>query len=98
MTAPRATYEVDGAAIRTLRMQRGKTIADLARTAGISRSYLNRLEIGTQSRMRPGTYLGLRAALGLSTENEQLLATGEIHSNEVTKCLPGPSPSRTSPT
>ncbi|MEV6790869.1 helix-turn-helix transcriptional regulator [Streptomyces sp. NPDC051320] len=74
MTAPRATYEVDGAAIRTIRMARGIQIADLARTARITRSYLSRLETGVRRQMRPPTYTALRTALGIQADDEQLLA------------------------
>ncbi|MFG3154263.1 helix-turn-helix domain-containing protein [Streptomyces sp. NPDC048219] len=77
MTAPRATYEVDGAAIRRLRMARGIQIADLARTARITRSYLTRLETGVRRQMRPPTYLALRTALGIDANDTQLLAQRE---------------------
>lgn len=80
MKAPRATYEVDGAAIRTLRMSRGLPIADLARNAGISRSYLTRLEIGVRRHMRPPAYLALRTALGVPHDDTHLLAEGETDS------------------
>ncbi|MFF2405764.1 helix-turn-helix domain-containing protein [Streptomyces sp. NPDC058092] len=79
MKAPQPTFEVDGAAIRELRMSRGIRIADLARTAGISRSYLTRLEIGVRRHMRPPAYVALRTALGVPHEDTQLLATGETN-------------------
>jgi transcriptional regulator with XRE-family HTH domain len=74
MKALPPTYEVDGSAIRELRKSRGIRIADLARTAGISRSYLTRLEIGVRRQMRPPTYVALRTALGVPHEDTQLLA------------------------
>lgn len=74
MTAPRPTYEVDGTAIRETRMSKGLKTADLARTAGISRSYLTRLEIGVRRHMRPPAYVALRSALGLPPNDTQLLA------------------------
>ncbi|MFD0146177.1 MULTISPECIES: helix-turn-helix domain-containing protein [unclassified Streptomyces] len=77
MQAPRPTFEVDGAAIRKIRMSRGIQIADLARRAHISRSYLTRLEIGVRRHMRPPAYAALRAALELPEDDEQLLATRE---------------------
>lgn len=80
MKAPQPTFEVDGTAIRELRMSRGIQIADLARTAGISRSYLTRLEIGVRRHMRPPAYVALRTALGVPPEDTQLLApTGETN-------------------
>ncbi|WP_073946480.1 helix-turn-helix domain-containing protein [Streptomyces kebangsaanensis] len=77
MTAPRATYEVDGAAIRRLRMARGIQMADLARTARITPSYLSRLETGVRRQMRPPTYTALRTALGVEADDDQLLAPSE---------------------
>ncbi|MFD9047621.1 helix-turn-helix domain-containing protein [Streptomyces zaomyceticus] len=77
MQAPRPTFEVDGAAIRKIRMSRGIQIADLARRTGISRSYLTRLEIGVRRNMRPPTYTALREALGLPPTDTQLLVESE---------------------
>lgn len=77
MQAPRPTFEVDGAAIRKIRMSRGLPIADVARRTGISRSYLTRLEIGVRRHMRPHTYAALRSALELPPDNTQLLADSE---------------------
>ncbi|MFF8716217.1 helix-turn-helix domain-containing protein [Streptomyces sp. NPDC015184] len=57
------TYEVDGDAIRTKRMQAGMTRAQLAAQVGISRRYLCHLENGTRRRMSPPPYIALRAAL-----------------------------------
>ncbi|MER5892357.1 helix-turn-helix transcriptional regulator [Streptomyces sp. NPDC001876] len=75
MKAAPATYEVDGAAIRKLRMSRGTQIADLASNAGITRSYLQRLETGVRRHMRPPAYVALRSALGLQPDDDKLLAT-----------------------
>ncbi|MFF9200017.1 helix-turn-helix domain-containing protein [Streptomyces sp. NPDC014779] len=77
MQAPRPTYEVDGAAIRERRMSSGIAIADLARRAGITPSYLSRLETGVRRFMRPPKYMALREALGLPPDNTQLLAHSE---------------------
>ncbi|MEV0691821.1 helix-turn-helix transcriptional regulator [Streptomyces sp. NPDC050388] len=77
MTAPRATYEVDGSAIRKRRMALGMQIADLARNAGITRSYVSRLETGVRRQVRPPTYKALRTTLGVDTADDQLLAKRE---------------------
>lgn len=78
MKAPRATYEVDGAEIRRRRMARGMRIADLARAAGISHSYLSRLETGRRRQMRPPNFSALRSALGVDADaDDQLLARNE---------------------
>ncbi|MFF3643436.1 helix-turn-helix domain-containing protein [Streptomyces sp. NPDC002564] len=62
------TYEVDGDAIRTERMQSGMTRAQLATAAGISRRYVCHLENGTRRRMSPPSYVALRAALATTDE------------------------------
>lgn len=58
-------------------MQRGIQMADLARTVGITSSYLSRLETGVRRQMRPPTYTALRASLGLKADDDQLLAQRE---------------------
>lgn len=58
-------------------MARGMKIADLARNAGITRSYLSRLETGVRRQMRPPTYTALRTAFGIDADDHQLLAHGE---------------------
>ncbi|HEX5596349.1 MAG TPA: helix-turn-helix transcriptional regulator [Micromonosporaceae bacterium] len=73
MEQPPPTYQVKGAEIRKLRMQAGLSTAELAEEAQISRRYLNHLENGYRTRMRPGTYQRLRTAFGLSAESNQLL-------------------------
>lgn len=75
MHRPQPTFQVNGAAIRTIRMQQGVEISELAEKAGITPSYLSRLEVGTATgRMRPGRYAALRTALGLPPDDTQLLA------------------------
>jgi transcriptional regulator with XRE-family HTH domain len=77
MHRPPTTFEVDGAAIRELRMSRGEDIAALAARAGISRSYLSLLETGRRRHMRPPKYTALRTAMGIEPDDEQLLAPTE---------------------
>lgn len=74
---PPATYQVDGAAIRTRRKELGMTQVMCATAAGISRSYLAEIEAGHREHMRPPTYAGLRTALHVQTDGKQLLATPE---------------------
>lgn len=57
------TFEVDGTAICTKRMNAGMEVQQLAEAAGITASYLRKLERGDRPRMRPGAYQALRAAL-----------------------------------
>ena len=56
-------------------MRQGLGIQQTAEAAGISRSYLTRLELGTRTRMRPGTFAALRQAL--SATPDQLLTPHE---------------------
>lgn len=71
-----ATFEVDGAAIRTKRMQAGIEVQVLADAIGITASYLRKLETGARKHMRPGPYVRLRAALN-ATDDDFLLAPTE---------------------
>ena len=57
------TFPVDGTAICTKRMQAGMEVQQLADLVGITPSYLRKLERGDRTRMRPGNYQSLRAAL-----------------------------------
>lgn len=57
------TFEVDGTAICTKRMNAGMEVQQLADKAGITASYLRKLERGARTRMKPATYVRLRAAL-----------------------------------
>lgn len=61
-------------------MSQGIQIADLARSACISRSYLTRLETGVRRHMRPPAYVALRTALGVHTDDTKLLASSEDYS------------------
>ena len=79
------TFEVDGTAICNKRMNAGmevQQLADLvgitaieapppASLVGITANYLRKVERGVRTRMRPGPYQALRAALN-ATENELL--------------------------
>jgi transcriptional regulator with XRE-family HTH domain len=65
------TFEVDGTAICTRRMNAGMDVQQLADLVGITDSYLRKLERGDRTRMRPGPYQALRAALN-ANETELL--------------------------
>lgn len=74
---PATTYLVNGAAIRTRRMDLGMHQAECAAQAGISRPYLSQLETGTRRDMAPPTYKALRTALQLKSTDRRLLAPPE---------------------
>ncbi|GAA3268113.1 helix-turn-helix domain-containing protein [Streptomyces lavendulae] len=75
MERPPATYRVNGAAIRTRRKDLGMDLAECAAAAGISRAYLDQLELGYRERPSPRIYAGLRTALRIT--DDQLLANEE---------------------
>lgn len=67
------TFEVDGTAICTRRMNAGMDVQQLADQVGITANYLRKVERGDRPRMTPGPYQALRAALN-ANENELLRA------------------------
>ncbi|MFD9192929.1 helix-turn-helix domain-containing protein [Streptomyces phaeochromogenes] len=69
------TFLVDGTAICTKRMNAGMEVQQLADTVGITANYLRKVERGDRTRMRPGTYVRLRAAL--KANKTELLAPTE---------------------
>lgn len=75
MHRPPATFQVNGAAIRATRKRQGLGIRETAEAAGISRSYLQRLETGFRREMRPPRFAALRAALG--ADEDALLSPNE---------------------
>lgn len=77
MERPQPTIPVDGAAIRTRRMELGLTQGQLAKRARLSRPYVTQLENGNRSDMRPPTYTRLRYALRIQTADRRLLAATE---------------------
>lgn len=66
------TFEVDGTAICTRRKNAGMDVQQLADKVGITDSYLRKLERGVRTRMKPGPYQALRAAL--NANEDELLA------------------------
>lgn len=72
-----ATFEVDGTAIRTRRMELGLSQAGCAARARISRPYLSQLETGARREMQPPTYKRLRTVLRVPAKNRRLLALTE---------------------
>ncbi|WP_323185915.1 helix-turn-helix domain-containing protein [Streptomyces sp. NBC_01373] len=67
------TFQVDGTAICTRRMNAGMDVQQLADKVGITANYLRKVERGVRTRMRPGPYQELRAAL--NANEDELLRT-----------------------
>jgi len=63
------TFEVDGTAICTKRMNAGMEVQQLADLVGITANYLRKLERGTRKHLTPGPYVRLRAALDATDED-----------------------------
>lgn len=81
---PPATYQVDGAAIRTRRMALGMSQAKCAAKAGLARPYLSQLETGARQEMRPPTYARLCTALQCQQPDLLLRAAEQEQSGEET--------------
>lgn len=80
MERPPATYQVNGAAIRTRRKELGMDLNMCATAIGISRAYLDQLELGHRRRPRPPIYAALRTALRVT--DDSLLASEDQPSKE----------------
>lgn len=80
MERPPATYQVNGAAIRTRRKELGMGLTECAAAAGISRPYLDQLELGHRRHPRPPIYAALRTALRVT--DDSLLAKEDKPSKE----------------
>ena len=88
MHRPPATYQVEGAAIRTRRMELGLSQAGCAALAGFTREYLSQLETGAREHMRPPTYKRLRRALQIEAADRRLLAPHEGPAEKGSPCPP----------
>lgn len=82
MEIPPTTYQVNGAEIRKLRVMAGLSTEELAGEARLSRRYLDHLQNGYRTRMRPHSYSRLRKALGLPADSDQLLLPPEDQAPE----------------
>jgi transcriptional regulator with XRE-family HTH domain len=77
MSATDRTIEVHGFALREIRELRGRTVADLADSLGVDRSYIRHLEVGTKRRVSPELYHALCAEL-LVRDARALLAVAPV--------------------
>lgn len=65
--------EVNGFALREIRMRSGIDTAPCAQEAGISRSYLTQIELATRVRVSPATFAAIIRVLAI-TDRRALLA------------------------
>lgn len=63
MHQPSTTFEVDGTAICTRRMQQGMSVRQLAEQVGCTPSYLRKIERGIRKHVGPAYYTRLRKTL-----------------------------------
>lgn len=59
------TVEVNGYALREIRIRTGVDAGRCALAVGIDRSYLSRIETGARVRVSPSTLIGLLDVLGI---------------------------------
>lgn len=59
------TIEVNGPAIRAMRILAGIGVMDMARAVGVQRPYIAKIELGHSRRVSPQTFNALVAALGI---------------------------------
>lgn len=67
------TVEVNGYALREIRVRSGIGVAELAEQVGVTRSYLAKIELGHSERCSPKVYSSLLAALDVK-DRRALLA------------------------
>lgn len=67
------TVEVNGFALRELRVRSGVGVADLAARAGVQRPYIAKIELGHSRRVSPKVFNELLSALAI-TDRRVLLA------------------------
>lgn len=73
MSTTQTTVEVNGYALRELRVRSGIGVADLATAAGVQRPYIAKIELGHSQRVSPKVYNSLLAALAI-TDRRVLMA------------------------
>lgn len=72
-TAAPTTVEINGFALRELRMRSGLGVAQLAEQVGVQRPYIAKIELGHSRRVSPKVFNALLAALTI-TDRRVLLA------------------------
>lgn len=67
------TVEVNGFAIREIRIRSGLGVAELATSVGVQRPYIAKIELGHSRRVSPKVFTAILAALSI-TDRRVLLA------------------------
>lgn len=66
MTTTPTTIEVNGYALRELRVRSGIGVAELAEQVGVKRPYIAKIELGHSRRVSPKVYNALLNALAIT--------------------------------
>ncbi len=67
------TVEINGFALRELRVRTGLSVADLATQVGVQRPYVAKIELGHSHRVSPKVFNALLSALAI-TDRRVLMA------------------------
>lgn len=73
MPTTATTVEVNGFALRELRIRSGLGVAELAKQVGVQRPYIAKIELGHSRRVSPRVFMALLAALSI-TDRRVLLS------------------------
>lgn len=65
MATTPTTVEVNGYALRELRVRSGLGVMDLAKSVGVQRPYIAKIELGHSQRVSPKVYNALLSALSI---------------------------------
>lgn len=74
------TIELNGFALRELRVRSGLSVAELAQSVGVQRPYIAKIELGHSQRVSPKVYNAILQALTI-TDRRVLLANP--HGSEI---------------
>lgn len=66
MPSTQTTIEVNGFALRELRVRSGISVADLAAQVGVQRPYIAKIELGHSQRVSPKVFNALLNALSIN--------------------------------
>jgi len=67
------TVEINGYALREIRVRSGVAVLDLAKQVGVQRPYIAKIELGYSKRVSPKVFNGLLSALAI-TDRRVLMA------------------------
>lgn len=85
MATTPTTIEVNGYALRELRMRSGIGVADLAEQVGVQRPYIAKIELGHSRRVSPKVYNSILSALAI---NDRRVLMANPHTIEAPEAVP----------